>query len=145
MGDSFSKKQNAKKKLLKKKLKAQRREERKTENDKGKSFEDMIAYVDENGNLTDTPPNESKRQEINAEDINLDHDREERVETRKTGVVISYFDSKGFGFIKEDESGENIFVHSNDVLKPLSERVKVSFKKEMSPKGFKATSVDVLD
>ncbi|MDN3594465.1 cold-shock protein [Zunongwangia endophytica] len=145
MGDSFSKKQNAKKKLLKKKLKAQRREERKTDNDKGKSFEDMIAYVDENGNLSDTPPDERKKTKINAEDINLDHDREERVETRKTGVVISYFDDKGFGFIKEDESGDNVFVHNKDVLKPLSERVKVSFKKEMSPKGFKATSVDVLD
>ena len=39
MADSFSKKENFKKKLQKQKEKAQRREERKTNNDKGKEVE----------------------------------------------------------------------------------------------------------
>ena len=56
MADSFSKKENFKKKLQKQKEKAQRREERKTNNDKGKEVEFM--YVDSYGRLTSTPPEE---------------------------------------------------------------------------------------
>ncbi|SFC83998.1 cold shock domain-containing protein [Zunongwangia sp. SCSIO 43204] len=145
MADTFSKRQKEKKKLLKKKLKAQRREERKQDNDKGKDFEDMIAYVDANGNLTDTPPDEQQKVEVSAEDIDLNYQRETKTDTRDTGVVISFFENKGFGFIKDDVSGDNIFVHHLDSIKPLSERMKVSFKKERSPKGFQATSVEVID
>jgi hypothetical protein len=36
--------------------KAQRKEERKNNNNKGKALEDMLAYLDENGNLSTTPP-----------------------------------------------------------------------------------------
>lgn len=56
MADSFSKKENKKKKARKKQDKAQKREERKSNNDKGKSLEDMMAYVDENGNLSTVDP-----------------------------------------------------------------------------------------
>ena len=53
--------------------------------------------------------------------------------------------ASSFGFIKDDISGDNIFVHHQDSVKPLSERMKVSYRKERSPKGFQATSVEVLD
>lgn len=56
MADSFSKKENKKKNILKKKSKDQKRDDRKVNNNKGKGFESMIAYVDENGHLTKTPP-----------------------------------------------------------------------------------------
>lgn len=56
MADSFSKKENFKKKQQKQKEKALRREERKTNNDKGKDIEFM--YVDAYGRLTSTPPEE---------------------------------------------------------------------------------------
>ena len=56
MAESFQKKEDIKKNLLRKKLKASKKQERKTNNNKGKGFESMIAYVDTNGNLTSTPP-----------------------------------------------------------------------------------------
>jgi hypothetical protein len=56
MGDSFFKKEQNKKRALVKKQKAQKRQDRKVNNNKGKGFESMLAYVDENGQLTTTPP-----------------------------------------------------------------------------------------
>jgi hypothetical protein len=53
--DSFNKRENEKKKIAKRLEKQKTREYRKN-NPKSCSFEDMIAYVDENGQLTDTPP-----------------------------------------------------------------------------------------
>lgn len=64
MGDSFFKKENNKKKALVKKLKAQKRQERKTNNSKGKGFESMIIYVDKNGHFTDTPPEINNEQDV---------------------------------------------------------------------------------
>ena len=56
MAESFQKKEDNKKNVLRKKIKASKKQERKTNNNKGKGFESMIAYVDANGNLTSTPP-----------------------------------------------------------------------------------------
>ena len=56
MAESFQKKEDIKKNTLRKKLKASKKQERKTNNNKGKGFESMIAYVDTNGNLSSTPP-----------------------------------------------------------------------------------------
>ena len=61
--ETFNKRENEKKKAQKRKEKEQRKEERKASN-QGKSFEDMLAYVDENGNLTSTPPDETKKRVI---------------------------------------------------------------------------------
>ncbi|MCW4468744.1 hypothetical protein OGH69_07210 [Flavobacterium sp. MFBS3-15] len=59
MADSFQKKESIKKNALKKKFKASKKLERKTNNNKGKGFESMIAYVDQNGHLTSTPPDQT--------------------------------------------------------------------------------------
>ncbi len=56
MAESFQKKESIKKNISRKKLKASKKQERKINNNKGKGFESMIAYVDANGNLTSTPP-----------------------------------------------------------------------------------------
>jgi len=56
MADSVQKKESIKKNALKQKEKAQKKQERKMSNNKGKGFESMIAYVDQNGNLSATPP-----------------------------------------------------------------------------------------
>lgn len=55
----FLKKQRDDKKKKKQDEKQQKKEERK-KNSPGGNLEDMIAYVDENGNITDTPPSEKK-------------------------------------------------------------------------------------
>ncbi|MFN9520092.1 MAG: cold shock domain-containing protein, partial [Bacteroidota bacterium] len=46
--ETFSKKEKEKKRLKKRQDKAQKKEERKANSLKGKSLEDMMAYVDEN-------------------------------------------------------------------------------------------------
>lgn len=55
MADSFLKKEQSKKKAKQKKDKIQKMKERKDNNLKGKPLEDMLAYIDENGNISDTP------------------------------------------------------------------------------------------
>jgi hypothetical protein len=67
MADSFGKKELEKRKEQKRKNKQLRKEERKAVG--AKSFEDMIAYIDENGSITDTPPDPDKRKEAAADDI----------------------------------------------------------------------------
>ena len=54
--ETYSKKEKESKKLKKRKEKEEKKLERKANNNKGKSFEEMLAYVDENGNLSSTPP-----------------------------------------------------------------------------------------
>ena len=110
MADSFSKKENFKKKLQKAKEKAQKREERKTNNNKGKSLDDMLLYVDANGQLTDVRPEDQEKIEINAEDIQLGAAPIEAEELVKTGIV-TFLSDKGFGFITENSTKDNIFFH----------------------------------
>jgi uncharacterized protein YaaR (DUF327 family) len=53
--NSFIKKKKAEEKKKKKNEKFEKRLEKKSTESSGK-LEDMMAYVDENGNLSDTPP-----------------------------------------------------------------------------------------
>jgi len=69
--ETFKKKELEKKRLKKQNEKREKKLERKTSSNKGKDLEDMMAYVDENGNITSTPPDPSKRKKINAEDIQI--------------------------------------------------------------------------
>ncbi|MEO0339936.1 MAG: hypothetical protein AAF242_12060, partial [Bacteroidota bacterium] len=57
MADSFSKKEREKKRRKKNQEKAERRKQRKLE---GKTTEEFM-YLDENGNLTSTPPDPNKK------------------------------------------------------------------------------------
>ena len=141
MADSFSKKENFKKKLQKQKEKALRREERKENNNKRKDLEQMFSYVDEFGRITITPP--EKRDEISLEDIQLGAAPIEAEEKLKTGI-ITFFSEKGYGFITEDRSKENIFFHQNNCSVPLKKGNKVSFEKERSAKGFSAINIQLV-
>lgn len=142
MADSFAKKEKDKKRAKKKQDKAEKREERKTNNNKGKSLDDMIVYLDEYGNFTNVPPDQQNRKKINAEDIQIGvAPIEEEEELESTGVVSLFFSDKGYGFITEDKTRANIFVHSNKLTEPVKEKDKVSFKKEMTPKGYAAIEV----
>ncbi|MGC4130408.1 MAG: cold shock domain-containing protein [Bergeyella sp.] len=141
MADSFSKKENFKKKLQKQKEKAQRREERKSNNNKGKELEDMFSYVDEFGRITSTPP--EKREEVSLDDIQLGAAPIEEEETVKTGFV-TFFSEKGYGFITENGSSENVFFHTNNCAVAVKKGNKVSFEKEKTAKGFSAINIQLL-
>ena len=61
--ETFGKKEKEKKRLKKRKEKAEKREERK-ETSKGGGLANMLAYVDEHGNISDTPPDPDNKIEI---------------------------------------------------------------------------------
>lgn len=143
MADSFSKKENFKKKQQKLKEKAMRREERKENNDKGKSLNEMFMYVDANGQLTSTPPDQAEREEIDINNIQLGAAPIEAEETVKTGIV-TFLSEKGYGFITEDKTKENIFFHNNNCIDQIKKGNKVPFEKEKSPKGFSATEIRLV-
>jgi CspA family cold shock protein len=62
----------------------------------------------------------------------------------KTGVVKFFNETKGFGFIKVDETGEDIFVHSSGLKSPIRENDKVEFEIQQGKKGLNAINVQHL-
>lgn len=144
--ETFSKKENDKKKLKKRKDKEEKKEERKANSNKGKGLEDMMAYIDENGNISSTPPDPKKMRTINHEDIQLGVPKHEEVEVEvvRTGVVTFFNESKAYGFIKDQKTQESVFVHINGLLEPVRENDKVTFEVEKGQKGMNAVRVKKL-
>jgi cold shock CspA family protein len=145
--ETFSKKEVRNKKEKRKKEKAEKRMAKKDVDKSGK-LEDMIAYVDEFGNITDMPPDPTKvKEEIELEDIEIGVPRREEgppEEVERKGTVSFYNDSKGYGFIKDMSSQDSIFVHVNNTLDQIAEGDKVTFEIEMGPKGPTAVKVKVV-
>lgn len=142
--ESFNKKEKEKKRLKKRKAKQQLREERKANAEKGGGLDSMIAYVDEFGNITDTPPDPTKKkEEIDVESIEIGIPKriEEEVSPFRKGRVEFFNDSKGFGFIKEHETNEKYFVHVNGLIDDIRENDKVEFELERGLKGMNAVRV----
>lgn len=142
--NSFNKRDIEKSKQQKRKEKQKRKEERKKESPN--SFEDMIAYVDANGNITDTPPDPAKEEEVALEDIDISTPKkaDEPEITDFTGKVDFYDSSKGFGFIRENIHGEKYFFHRSNVSFEIQENDAVSFKLEQGPRGLNAVNVDLI-
>ena len=141
MAISFNKRELEKKKEQKRKEKQKRKEERKTSSG-GKSFDDMIAYVDEFGVITDTPPEPDKKQVMNADDIEVSTPRREDVKDEPLAGRVEYFNSdKGFGFIKTLSGMEKYFFHINNAPAAIAEGNKVTFELERGEKGMNAVRI----
>lgn len=141
---TYSKKENEKKRLKKQKDKQEKKEERQANAKKGLALEDMMAYVDENGNISSTPPDPKKKKTFNTEDIQIGVSRQEDIIDEnpvKKGTVTFFNDSKGYGFIKNTETQESIFVHANGLITQIKEGDKVQFEVEMGQKGPTAVKV----
>jgi cold shock CspA family protein len=140
---STTKKEKEKQRLQKRKEKEQRKQERKANSLEGKPLEDMMAYVDENGNITSTPPDPTKKKIINTDDIVIGATKIEHIkpDTLRTGKVTFFNTSKGYGFIKDDKTQESIFVHISALTIPLKENDKVSFMTERGNRGMTAVNV----
>lgn len=141
---TVDKRENEKKRLAKRAEKQKRKEEKKL-NPKANSFEDMIAYVDENGVITSTPPTENvKKEEINQEEIMISVPKREKEEPVILKGKIDFFNtSKGFGFIKELIRGERYFFHVNNLLSKVEEGDIVTFDLERGLKGLNAINVSL--
>ena len=141
--ETSSKKEVRNKKEKKRKEKEVKRLKRK-ENPKKSSFDDMIAYVDEFGKISSTPPDPGKKTTIEAGDIQISvtkNDPSQRNDYVRKGVVTFFNDSKGFGFIRDMETKQSYFVHVNNTLEAIKENNIVSFEIGKGPKGPTALKV----
>jgi CspA family cold shock protein len=57
------------------------------------------------------------------------------------GTVKFFNETKGFGFIKEDESNKEYFVHVSGLVDQVKENDEVTFELEEGRKGLMAVSV----
>jgi cold shock CspA family protein len=144
MASTWNKKEREKKKQQDRKEKEERKQERKENAKKGQSLDDMMAYLDENGNISSTPPDPRKKVVINVEDIEIGVPKQRELdpsELLRKGIVTFFNKDKGYGFIKDLETQESIFVHINSSADELKENNKVIFEVEKGPRGLNAINV----
>ncbi len=142
--ETFAKKEKEKKKLKQRQDKEEKMDERKAKAKKGKSLEEMMAYIDENGNISATPPDPKKKKTFKQEDVQISVPKTEAgdpADLIRKGVVTFFNGDKGFGFIKDLETQESVFIHVNQLQEPIKENDKVIFEVEMGPKGPSAVNV----
>jgi cold shock CspA family protein len=145
MGETWNKKEREKKKQQLKKEKLEKKQQRKENMKDGKDLDSMLAYIDENGNLTSVPPDPRKRITVKAEDIVIGVPKgvEPMQGTRHEGIVSFFNDDKGFGFIRHKETQQSIFVHISALEEEIREQQRVTFEIEKGPKGPVATLVKI--
>jgi len=68
---------------------------------------------------------------------------------RETGTVERFMDEKGFGFIKPDAGGKDVFVHHSAIggsgFKSLAQGQRVEFDLVQDPKGPRAENVEKIE
>ncbi|PWG78553.1 cold shock domain-containing protein [Pararcticibacter amylolyticus] len=144
--ETFNKKEKEKKRLKKQQDKKAKAENRKANSDKGKSLEDMMAYVDENGNLTTTFTEFMAPKPVDLDDIAVAIPKQVQrpKDAPNTGVINFYNTAKGFGFIRDSETKEDVFFHVNSLTYEAKENDKVTFTTERGPRGLQAVGVAKL-
>jgi len=139
--ETFNKREKEKQRQKEQQQKREKTKERKANQVKGKSLDQMMAYIDENGNITSTPPDPARRRAVKMEDIQIAVPRVSRDEkVIYEGRVEFFNEAKGFGFIV-DNTGGKFFFHVNQVKQPIRENDKVIFQAEKTPKGWNAIDV----
>lgn len=145
--ETYGKKEVRNKKEKKRKAKEIRRAEKKDGADGKTDLDSMIAYVDENGMLCDTPQDPTTKTEIDVNDIDISIPKKEDLppeDIMRKGVVSFYNEDKGFGFIRDKDTNESLFFHVNNTEEPVKENNMVTFEKEKGPKGPVAVKVKVM-
>jgi len=142
MAESLNKKEREKKRQKRRKDKLARKEARKNEDTEKVEF----MYVDEDGNLTETPPDPTKKKkEYNADLIEISTPKkgdEEKVSFVKTGFCKFFNTEKGYGFLIDNATKESFFVHANSLSFEIKENDKVTFEIGSGPKGPVAVKVN---
>ncbi|MDW5288685.1 cold shock domain-containing protein [Formosa sp. PL04] len=141
---TYNKIEKEKARQKKREEKSKKKEARKAESKDSQGIQ--FAYVDQYGNLTDTPPDPSDKIKVDADDIVLgipkkdDSDIEE-VDPIRKGKVSFFDSSKGFGFIIDAENSEKYFCHVSGLIDTIIENDKVQFELERGMKGMNAVRV----
>lgn len=141
---TFNKEEKEKQRLRKRQEKEQKKEERKAQGGKARNLDEMLAYVDEYGNITSTPPDARKRTVIEQDSIAIGVPKQapsDPADNIHRGVVTFFNESKGYGFIRDQQTQQSIFVHVTGLLQPVKERDKVTFEIRNGPKGPGAVNV----
>ena len=147
MAETPKKKERENKKRKNKKDKEEKMKERRENAKKGKTLNDMMAYLDENGNISSRPPDPRKKIEIKVEDIQIgvpQYVAPTKEELTHSGKVTFFNYEKGFGFIKDQVTQQSIFVHANNLSASINENDNVSFELENGHRGFFAVNVKLL-
>ncbi|MDL2230207.1 cold shock domain-containing protein, partial [Alistipes sp. OttesenSCG-928-L06] len=135
--------ENEKKKQAKRLEKQKRKEERQAGGTA--SLDDMIAWVDENGNITDVPPDEraQKKEEVKLEDIAIATPKKEDMGEPEPlrGRVEHFNASKGYGFIKDLANMEKYFFHISSAPQNIAEGQTVTFELERGTRGMNAVRI----
>jgi len=142
--ETWNKKEVRTNKEKKRKEKDKKKVERREGGKSGSSLNDMIAYVDENGQLCSTPPDPTKRKIVDIESIEVSvpkHREPEPEDLIRKGVVSFFDDAKGYGFIKDNANQDRVFIHRNGLLEMVKENDKVVFEVSVGFKGKNATNV----
>ena len=144
--ETWNKKEREKQKQKAKKEKEERKKHRK-ETAKASDLENMMAYVDENGVISSTPPDPARKKIIKAEDIVIGVPEQKPVNPEdliRKGKVTFLNEAKGYGFIRDQQSGESLFVHVNNCSQQIQHHDNVSFEVEWGPKGASAINVKLI-
>ncbi|MGX1930165.1 cold-shock protein [Flagellimonas sp. 2504JD4-2] len=141
---TYSKREKEKQRQKKREEKQKKKEARRAEakdSDEGIPF----AYVDKFGNLTETPPEPSEEEEIDASEIvlGIPQKEEEEFDPVRKGKVAFFDHSKGFGFIMDTETQEKHFVHVSGLIDEINENDTVTFELEKGQKGMNAVRVSL--
>ena len=147
MSETWNKRERERNKQQKRKEKLERRQEKKLANNGSHDLESMLAYVDENGNLSSKPVDPKKKVSIDVENIEISVPRQRELNPEdlvQAGVVTLFKTDKGYGFIKNLETQESYFFHIKSLIDPVKENNKVSFEIEKGPKGLSAVNVRMV-
>src|SRR5690606_26127675 len=125
MAGTWNKREREQKKKNLKKQKEEKRQERKDNSSKGKSLDEMLAYVDEFGNLSDTPPPKTDRTNDYIPPTVANSNALRQEAAPRTGVITFFDSAKGYGFIKDRQTQESIFAHVNAAHIELKEGITV--------------------
>jgi len=144
--ETFEKREKEKKRLKQRQDKQDKMEERKAHAKAGKSLNDMMAYIDENGNISSVPPDPRKKKTFKSEDMQISVPKYEPSEEEqvRTGKIAFFNEDKGFGFINDAKTGERIFVHVSQLTERIAENDSVQFEVEAGDRGLSAFNIKRL-
>jgi cold shock CspA family protein len=143
--ETFNKKEKEKNKQKKRQEKLAKKAERKS-GSKDSTLEGMMAYVDEMGNIIDSPVDPATRTEINPEliEIGISKRTDDPEPLRRMGKVAFFNHSKGYGFIRDNDDQDTAFVHINSLRIEIKDNDRVTYERVRGQKGWNAENVELI-